>query len=195
MTRSDARQNRQLIMQAFHKATREERAHLPTMSEIVTLSGLGRGTVYRHFPDVGALSFSFMAEGYEALFTESRTALNNAKNKEETFAALKDHMQRYRAFTHQHLYLLTTPECKTSDGYALAHKSQRQCVRRAFRDLANLGKSSPPLLDAAVDLIARAADPEHLHACGVNQNAPDRDAEADIEMALDLTRELLKRFQ
>ena len=195
MTRIDARQNRQIIMEAFHKATREERAHLPTMSEIVSLSGLGRGTVYRHFPDMGALSFSFMAEGYEALFAQSRDALNKATNFDETFAALEDHMRRYRAFTHQHLYLLTTPECKTSDGYALAHRSQRQCVRRAFRDLAGLGRSTPRLLDAAVDLIARAADPEHLAACGVTQNTPDDEAKADIQMVLDLTRQLLSRFQ
>jgi len=195
MTRIDARQNRHLIMDAFHQATREERAHLPTMSEIVALSGLGRGTVYRHFPDMGALSFSFMAEGYEALFAASRDALNKANNFNETLEALRDHMLRYRAFTHQHLYLLTTPECRTSEGYALAHKSQRQCVRRAFRDLAKLGKASPPLLDAAVDLIARAADPEHLRVCGVRQNEPDNEAEADIEMALGLAQELLKRFQ
>ncbi len=194
MTRSDARLNRKLIMEAFHKATSEERASMPTMSEIVTLSGLGRGTVYRHFPDIGALSFSFMAEGYEALFSTSRALLNDANNSHETFEALKDHLHRYRAFTHQHLALLTTPECMTSEGYALAHKSQRQCVRRAFRDIAGLGKESPFLLEAAVDLISRVADPEHLKAAGISQNSADDQADADIELALHLSKEILKQF-
>ena len=107
---------------------------------------------------------------------------------------MEDHLLRYRAFTHQHLALLTTPECMTSEGYALAHKSQRQCVRRAFRDIAGLGKESPFLLEAAVDLISRVSDPEHLKAAGISQNSSDDQAEADIKLALHLSKEILKQF-
>jgi AcrR family transcriptional regulator len=190
MLRSDARHNRKQIMDAFHLATRQEIIALPTMSEIVKLSGLGRGTVYRHFPDIGALSFSFMSEGYEALFAESRENLRQATSSDQSLKALADHLKRYRAFTLENLALLTTPECMTSDGYALAHRSQRQCVRRAIRDMAGLGKASPPLLDSMVDIISRVAEPEHLKAAGLKQGAADPLAEQAIQTLLGFAKEL-----
>jgi AcrR family transcriptional regulator len=119
--RSDARQNRQQIMDAFHKATRSEVTRLPTMSEIVKLSGLGRGTVYRHFPDPGSLAFSFMASGYELLFSKTRENLRNARSELETRTALEDHLVRYRAYNKENLNLLTAPEVMTSEGCELAY--------------------------------------------------------------------------
>lgn len=186
MQRSDALQNRQQIMNAFHKATREEVTRLPTMSEIVKLSGLGRGTVYRHFPDPGTLAFSFMTTGYEALFAKTRERFKQAVSSAKMREALEDHLFRYRAYNKENLNLLTAPEVVTSDGCNLAQISQRQCVRRALRDISGIGKTSPQILESAVDLIARCGDPLHLHYVGLTQNSNDDLAIPAIKLALEI---------
>jgi len=185
MPRSDAVQNRQQIMDAFHEATRKDANSLPTMSEIVKLSGLGRGTVYRHFPDVGALAFSFLTSGYEVLYDESREKLRQIRSPIEARAILKDHLIRNRAFSKENMAILLRPECLSSDGYALAQKSLRQCVRRAIREMAEIGKNSPQLLESAVDIISRIAEPEHLKSAGVNHELADSLASGTIQMTLE----------
>jgi len=186
MPRSDAVQNRELIMEAFHQATRTEQPGLPTMSDIVRLSGLGRGTVYRHFPDIGSLAFSFMAVGYEPLFEESRQSLRKAVNNQETRAALKDHLLRYRAYSKEHLSILTRPECIVSDGYILASTSNRQCVRKALRQMLKTENQSSDYLESLSDLIARVAEPDHIRLCGVAYDGEDPLAETMIDTALSL---------
>ena len=173
-------------MDAFHKATRQKVTRLPTMSEIVKLSGLGRGTVYRHFPDPGTLAFSFMATGYESLFAKTRDALRAAQTPKQSRQALEDHLYRYRAYNKENLYLLTAPEVLISDGCDLAQTSQRQSIRRALRDIAAIGKSSPPLLETAVDMIARCGDPLHLKHVGLSQHSDDPYAEIAINLALEI---------
>ncbi|WP_025898796.1 TetR/AcrR family transcriptional regulator [Sneathiella glossodoripedis] len=186
MPRSDAVQNRQQIMEAFHKATRRKVTRLPTMSEIVKLSGLGRGTVYRHFPDPGTLAFSFMSTGYEALFAQTRESLQKAGTVMETRDALEDHLYRYRAYNKENLNLLTAPEVVTSSGCDLAQTSQRQCVRRALRDMAGIGKTSPEPLETATDLIARCGDPLHLSSVGLSQDGEDHLANSAIKLAMEI---------
>lgn len=185
MTRSDALQNRKQIMQAFHDATRSDKIALPSMSDIVKLSGLGRGTIYRHFPDIGSLAFSFLTDGYEVLFDESREKLKQANSPAQARAVLEDHLFRYRAFSKENLSVLLRSEALSSEGYTLAYTSQRQVVRRALRDMAEIGKSSPRLLDAAVDIIARIAEPEHLKVVGMTINSEDILADDVIQMALE----------
>jgi len=186
MPRSDAVQNRELSRAAFHQATRTEQPGLPTMSDIVRLSGLGRGTVYRHFPDIGSLAFSFMAVGYEPLFEESRQSLRKAVNNQETRAALKDHLLRYRAYSKEHLSILTRPECIVSDGYILASTSNRQCVRKALRQMLKTENQSSDYLESLSDLIARVAEPDHIRLCGVAYDGEDPLAETMIDTALSL---------
>ncbi|WP_206378270.1 TetR/AcrR family transcriptional regulator [Sneathiella limimaris] len=190
VTRKDARQNRQIIMEAFHKATRVDQAHLPTMSDIVKISGLGRGTVYRHFPDPGALAFSFISTGYEVLFARTRDNLKAANTRQQTREALEDHLYRYRAFNVDNLTLLTIPDVVTSEGCDLALTSQRQSVRRAIRDMAGIGKTSPSLLETAVDLISRTGDPLHLKYVGLKQQSPDPLAKPAVEFALSLADQI-----
>ncbi|MEP3245376.1 MAG: TetR/AcrR family transcriptional regulator [Sneathiella sp.] len=186
MPRSDAVQNREQIMQAFHQATRTDRPGLPTMSEIVKLSGLGRGTVYRHFPDIGAIAFSFMAVGYEALFDVTREALRAANTPLETRAVLKDHLLRYRAYSKEHLSILLRPECIVSEGYILAATSNRQSVRRALRDMASPAEIPTNILEATSDLIARVAEPDHIRLSVLSYDLPDPIAEESIDLALQL---------
>ncbi|WP_415237432.1 TetR/AcrR family transcriptional regulator [Sneathiella sp.] len=186
MARSDAVQNRQRIMEAFHRATRTDQPGLPTMSDIVKHSGLGRGTVYRHFPDIGSLAFSFMAVGYEALFDQTRNALRAARSKQETRAALKDHLLRYRAYSKEHLSILIRPECILSDGYILASTSNRHTVRRALRDIAAPKIIEPILLETMSDLIARSAEPANIGVSNITFEMDDTIAETAIDMALTL---------
>jgi len=195
MARSDAVQNRQKIMDAFYNATRNGDARLPTMSDIVKLSGLGRGTVYRHFPDMGALAFSFMSKGYEALFAQSRDSLRTARTPEQSRAALEDHLYRFRAFTKENLTLLTTPEVVVSMGCQLAEVSHRQAIRRALRDMAQIGKASPQILDSATDMIARIAEPLHLKAAGITQNSDDPLANEAVALALQIADTVTNNFR
>ncbi|MCG8491737.1 MAG: TetR/AcrR family transcriptional regulator [Sneathiellales bacterium] len=188
MPRSDAVHNRELIMEAFHNATRTEQPGLPTMSEIVRLSGLGRGTVYRHFPDIGSLAFSFMSVGYEPLFEETRQSLRRAQNYDENRAALKDHLLRYRAYSKEHLSILTRPECIVSEGYILASTSNRQCVRKALRQMFRDEHLGPDYLEGLSDLIARVAEPDHIRLCGVTYDGEDPLAETSVETALSLLK-------
>ncbi len=185
MPRSDAVQNREQIMQAFHQATRQERPGLPTMSEIVKLSGLGRGTVYRHFPDIGSLAFSFMAVGYEALFEETRNALRAAASIEEIRKALKDHLLRYRSYSKEHLSILIRPECIVSEGYILASTSNRHCVRRALREMAAPAVIEEYRLETLSDLIARVAEPDHIRLSGTTYEGPDNLAEESLDLVLE----------
>ncbi|MEH6401949.1 MAG: TetR/AcrR family transcriptional regulator [Sneathiella sp.] len=195
MTRSDAVQNRQQIMDAFHEATRRDAITLPTMSEIVKLSGLGRGTVYRHFPDVGSLAFSFLSSGYETLYDESREKLRAISNPNEARVVLKDHLDRNRAFSKENMAILLRPECLTSEGYALAQRSLRQCVRRAIREMSEIGKSASPHLETVVDVISRVAEPEHLKATGVNHETADNLASSAIQMALEFADTFALKFR
>ena len=195
MPRSDAVQNRQQIMDAFHEATRRDAITLPTMSEIVKLSGLGRGTVYRHFPDVGALAFSFLTSGYEMLYDDSRQKLRAINSPTEARVVLKDHLERNRAFSKENMAVLLRPECLTSEGYALAQRSLRQCVRRAIREMAEIGKSSPSQLEIVVDVISRIAEPEHLKAAGVNHETADNLASDAIQMALEFADTFALKFR
>ena len=127
-----------------------------------------------------------MAVGYEALFATSRELLRAATTPEQSRAALEDHLYRFRSFTKENLALLTTPEVTISDGCSLAQTSQRQCVRRALRDMAGIGKTSPDILETAVDLISRSAEPAHLKSVGVSQYSEDPTAGFAVELALEI---------
>jgi AcrR family transcriptional regulator len=70
--RSDARRNRIAILRAADEALTHGREPLP-LPEIARLAGLGRATVYRHFPDRRALAVAVMGEqlaGLEGLVGE-----------------------------------------------------------------------------------------------------------------------------
>jgi AcrR family transcriptional regulator len=163
MTRRDARENRQIIVDAFRTALGGGDGALPTMTDIVKLSGLGRGTVYRHFPDMGALSFSHINDGFEHLFATSVAALKAADSPEQSRTALREHLGRYRRFAVDNMPYLLSPTCQSSAGYALARKSHRQCVRRALRDMTRRTiTAASPELDMMTDVICRLTEPEHM---------------------------------
>ncbi|UJW29573.1 TetR/AcrR family transcriptional regulator [Saccharothrix sp. AJ9571] len=64
--RVDARRNRETILRAADQAFTEN-AEVVALDEIARRAGLGRATVYRHFPDRKALGLAVAAEHLAAL--------------------------------------------------------------------------------------------------------------------------------
>ncbi len=85
--RVDARRNRELILQAARELSASARGELH-MGEIAARAGVGVGTVYRHFPDKGALIGALVRERFDLVATGLRKAV--ADETVEPFAALVD---------------------------------------------------------------------------------------------------------
>ncbi|MGF7237578.1 MAG: TetR/AcrR family transcriptional regulator [Frankia sp.] len=64
--RNDARRNREAILRAAEAAFADDSCAVP-LHEIARRTGLGRATVYRHFPDRHALAVAVAAQNLEAL--------------------------------------------------------------------------------------------------------------------------------
>ncbi|MBL7493063.1 TetR/AcrR family transcriptional regulator [Frankia sp. AgB1.9] len=64
--RGDARRNRRTILQVAEEAFSDSSDVVP-LNEIARRTGLGRATVYRHFPDRHALAGAVVAEYFGAL--------------------------------------------------------------------------------------------------------------------------------
>ena len=60
--RSDAAVNRERILTATRRLFAEKGPHAVNMSDIVKAVGVGRGTLYRHFPNKGELCLAVMDE-------------------------------------------------------------------------------------------------------------------------------------
>jgi AcrR family transcriptional regulator len=76
--RSDARRNRDLLLQAAHDAFAEEGLAVP-LDRIARRAGVGPGTLYRHFPTKEALFEAVVHERLRQLVTyagESATAVD-----------------------------------------------------------------------------------------------------------------------
>lgn len=73
--RADAKQNRELILQAARKIFAEKGLSVP-ISEIARQAGIGIGTVYRHFPTKEAL-FDAVSVSYKQKLTEEARSLIN----------------------------------------------------------------------------------------------------------------------
>jgi AcrR family transcriptional regulator len=83
--RVDARRNRELILQAAREMSASGCGELH-MGEIAARAGVGVGTVYRHFPDKGALVGVLLRERFDLFGTRLRKAV--ADETVEPFAAL-----------------------------------------------------------------------------------------------------------
>lgn len=78
--RADARANRAKLLEAAETVFKQEGAHAP-LQLIAEAAGVGRGTLYRHFPDRTALIIALFAERIDYL-----TALS-AEVADQTHAA------------------------------------------------------------------------------------------------------------
>ncbi|MFI0258829.1 TetR/AcrR family transcriptional regulator [Streptomyces sp. NPDC017056] len=75
-SRSDARRNRALVLQAARTAFEEQGLGVP-LGEIAKRAGVGAGTVYRHFPSKEALFRATVADRVQ-LFTDTARDLADA---------------------------------------------------------------------------------------------------------------------
>ncbi|WP_171164767.1 TetR/AcrR family transcriptional regulator [Streptomyces sp. I05A-00742] len=81
--RSDARRNRQLVLQAARSAFEEAGLAVP-LSEIARRAGVGAGTVYRHFPSKEALFRATIVDRVR-LFTDTARELAGAPDAGPVF--------------------------------------------------------------------------------------------------------------
>jgi AcrR family transcriptional regulator len=89
--RVDARRNRELILQAARELSASGRGALH-MGEIAARAGVGVGTVYRHFPDKGALVGTLVRERFDLFDRRLRKAV--ADETVDPFAALVDLLRK-----------------------------------------------------------------------------------------------------
>lgn len=68
--RADARRNRVALLAAAREVFAEEGADGP-LEEIAARAGVGVGTLYRHFPDRGALLLALVEERWDQLLAEA----------------------------------------------------------------------------------------------------------------------------
>ncbi len=176
MPRRDAEENEQKILRAFDHLRKRDPAIVPSMSDIVRESGLGRATVYRHFPDIGSLVFRHLDTSYTALFAHWRSELGAHSDLEHTTARICAFVTEMRQIANRNLSILLDEKCQVSTGYARA--------RRAFRDilsLAILGNRSPTEREAAIiDLIARHGEAEHIACASEASKSCGTEADASI---------------
>ena len=142
------------------------------MSDVVRASGLGRGTVYRHFGSLAGLVTAHLAEEHAAL-------LQQARDSEDPARALNVLLRDMRRLIEAHLSVLT-PDITASDEAA----KLRAAFHATVLDL--LGQIAAPatprsLLHFRADLLARVADPAHLAA-----TSPPLMADAAVAAVQDL---------
>lgn len=92
--RTDARRNRQTILRVADEAFAGECGVVP-LAEIARRAGLGRATVYRHFPDRKALGTALAAQQLSALRRVVSAAEHDRRPVRDVFrAVLSDQVAR-----------------------------------------------------------------------------------------------------
>jgi AcrR family transcriptional regulator len=178
--RRDAVENEHEILSAFGRLLQKDPAIVPSMSDVVRESGLGRATVYRHFPDIGSLVFRHLDTTYSALFTRWRAELGAGKGPVETLANICAFITEMRKLAKANLSVLLDAKCQASFGYARA--------RRAFRNILSLaivGNRPPSEQEATIiDLLARHGEAEQIaYVCEATESSA---AEADAALVRSL---------
>lgn len=178
MTRSDARENRQLILDSLAATIKGGRQPLPTMSEIIRETGLGRGTVYRHFADIGELYFAYLQEAYTEICSSYEPEWIDAGDR-----AIREEFEKFLRlafkFNVENHSLLSTPSCLTSQGMQLIKTELR---RKVFVTATLLSKVplKPIELSKWADIIVHCVETEHLMSHHILE------ANADISVGIAL---------
>ena len=88
--RSDARRNRERILESARRVFAEEGANAQ-IDDVAKQAGVGVGTVYRHFPTKEALLVELLREKFRLFAARGREAL---EQENEPFAALEALLRR-----------------------------------------------------------------------------------------------------
>jgi AcrR family transcriptional regulator len=98
--RSDVRRNRRLLLDA----ARELFATTPQVPlyEVARRAGVGQATLYRHFPDRGAMADALMQEEFDRL----HAAISGREDDPDSFAALLVEMVDIKVRLHRLAYVM-----------------------------------------------------------------------------------------
>lgn len=139
--RADAQRNRETILTTAGRMVAEH-GETVQMDELAKQSGLGLGTLYRHFPTKAALLAAIVARRFEHM----TAAVGSA-------AALEDPGQAFEALVQTYL------EAAAQDaGFRVAILGQEQF------DWADLAEQKAAFTDTAGPIIARAVDAGFLRS-------------------------------
>lgn len=185
MTRSDAVENRALILHALGSAIKSNSNRLPTMSDLIQQTGLGRGTVYRHFGDIGELYYAYLQDGYTKLcctYEPEWIEGGIAEVKDRFRVFLTDYI-KYNVENHS---ILSTIDCLTSESRKLAKIELR---RKIFVTATKISKKPlrPIELSKWADIIAHCVETEHLQSHSRLEVIP----ELSIGIAMSLLENLI----
>lgn len=158
LARSDSTQNKQLVLDVFMRLV-EQSDDVPTMSDVVRASGLGRATVYRHFPDIGSMAFAQLDEGYRKLFSEFRISLEELDDS-GIQNSLLEFLSKYFNFSKANRTLLEKPECQNSSAYSLARTTLRALIFEALCRVKCDEKNEQTLKEIS-HIIACCSETEH----------------------------------
>lgn len=95
--RADAQRNRAILLETARKVFAEEGANA-SLTRIVERSGLGRGSLYRHFPNKFHLISAIFDENFEELEECLRRSKNSPNQFTEVFSTLMRQMYEARKF-------------------------------------------------------------------------------------------------
>lgn len=101
--RADALRNRQLLLETAANLFRQQGAAQVTMSAIAEAAGVGKGTLYRHFSDKGALILALLDTDMQALQTRVLAMLASPQPVEDK---LRWFLQEAAHYVIAHLELL-----------------------------------------------------------------------------------------
>lgn len=176
MTRSDAKENRQLILDSLAATIKNGRLPLPTMSDIVRETGLGRGTVYRHFADIGELYFAYLQEAYTEICSSYEPEWIKGGDQ-AIWEEFEKFLRSAFKFNLENHSLLCTPSCLTSQGMQLIKVELR---RKVFVTATLLSKVPLKPIELAKwsDVVVHCVETEHLMSYHILE------AKADISVGI-----------
>jgi len=184
--RSDSVKNKTAILDVFSRAVQEDPSKLPSMSDLVAQTGLGRGTVYRHFSQPGDVLYAYFEDGFTRLYEtyEPEWLKVDSQVLRLEFEAF---LLRCYAFAQDHLSLLSTPEFHQSEGRTLAMAELR---RKIFVTATMISERplKPKDLSKWVDAIAYCVEVNHLSSSSPKELSPA----TSVRIAMTLLEEAIQ---
>jgi len=156
--RKDAVANRQRILTAARQLFAEQGPEAVSMSDIVKAVGIGRGTLYRHFPDKGELCLGVMDEEIAAFQNE---VLAQLRQKTAVSASTMDKLdavlKQFVAFIETYAPLLREAQHQGlhyfASGKGVPHYWQQATVLGLLKTAVAHGEIPP---DADIEYLSEA---------------------------------------
>lgn len=105
--RADATRNRELLLETARALFRREGVANVTMSAIAEAAGVGKGTLYRHFPDKAAICLALLDTEMHALQARVFDYLRQPYTPEEK---LRWFLGEVAVYIHEHIDILSIDE-------------------------------------------------------------------------------------